>query len=303
MGEPAQRAPTTIASNLELMGDLPVSDPFRCRETARRFGIGIANEENGLAFVLDHPHGEIVGGCVLGHHAGSEHKDAPAAEFHIFGLTLFQHHKIQFLVQLHAGVLAMRAVRFEVVDFREHPAEAANVNGLFLQPPFAHQQRQQGEDLLRAPQGERRDEHATFAFEGALDRSGEAFNFLLAREAARRGAVAARGFHDEHVRAHILETRAAQDGLVVETNVAGVEQSFLPPAQKNSRRAQRVAGVEKFERRRAETGARLVEGGPFNLPIVPEALKEGRDVVHFIVRVERIFLDPEFRALTGHHVD
>ena len=132
---------------------------------------------------------------------------------------------------------------------------------------------------------------------------GEAFDFGFAGEAGRDGAVAARGFHDEHVGFHVFKTRAFQDGLVVETNVAGVEERLFLAAHHDAGRAERVAGVVKFQRGRGKTGAGFVEGGPFDFAVVFEALKERRDVVHFVVGEERIFLDAQFVALAGHDVD
>lgn len=46
----------------------------------------------------------------------------------------------------------------------------------------------------------------------------------------------------------------------------------------------------------------LFVGGPFDLAIVTESLEARLDVIHFIVRVERIIFDAEFVALTRHDV-
>ena len=108
-------------------------------------------------------------------------------------------------VQLQVGVLAVGAVRFQVVDFREDAAQAADVDRLRLEFAFAHQQGQQGEDFLGAPQGERRDEHGALALEDRWMACGQALDFRFAREAGRHLAVAARGFHDEHVGLHVFE--------------------------------------------------------------------------------------------------
>ena len=58
-------------------------------------------------------------------------------------------------------MLAVGAVRFEVVDFGEHAAQAADVDGLRLEFARAHEQGEQREDFLRAAQREGGDEHAS----------------------------------------------------------------------------------------------------------------------------------------------
>ena len=121
----------------------------------------------------------------------------------------------------------MGAVRLQVVDFREDAAQAADVNRLRLELAFAHHDGQQGENLLGAAQGEGGNEHGATAVEHALDGLAEALDFFLAREAGRQLALAPRRFHDEHVGFDVLEPRAPQDGLVMETDVAGVEEGFL----------------------------------------------------------------------------
>ena len=125
---------------------------------ARRVGVGVADEEDGVAFVADHAQGQVVGGGVLAHHAGGDDKEAAAGELHLLDLPLIQHDEVQGLAQLQVGILAMGAVRFQVVDFREDAAQAADVNRLRLELAFAHQDGQQGEDFLRAPQGKGGDE-------------------------------------------------------------------------------------------------------------------------------------------------
>ena len=74
-------------------------------------------------------------------------------------------------------------------------------------------------------------------------------DFAFAREARRHFPVAARGFHDEHVGLHVIEARPAQEGLVAETDIAGVEESFFLAAHHDTRGAERVAGVIKLQRR------------------------------------------------------
>ena len=103
----------------------------------RRVGVGVADEEDGLAFVADHAQRQVVGGGVLAHHAGGDDEEAAAGELHLLHLPLFQHDEVQGIAQLEVGILPMGAVRFQVVDFREDAAQAADVNGLRLELAFA----------------------------------------------------------------------------------------------------------------------------------------------------------------------
>ena len=184
-------------------------------------------------------------GRVLAHHAGGDDEEAPAGKFHRLGLAVFEHDEVECLAQLEVAVPAVGAMGFEVVDLGEHAAQAADVDGLGFQAPGAGEQGQQREDFLRPPQRERGDQHAGLAFERALNGLAEPLNFRLAGEARRHRAVAARGFHDEHVRLYAPEARALQDGLIVERHIAGVKQSFLLPADHQPGGAERVASVEE----------------------------------------------------------
>ena len=197
----------------------------------------------------------------------------------------------------------MGAVGFQVVDFGEDAAQAADVNRLRLEFAFAHHHGQQGEDFLGAPQGEGGNQDRAAAVEHALDGLAEALDFRLAREAGRERTVAARGFHDQHVGLHVLEPGAPQDGLVMEANVAGVEEGFLPAADHDAGGAERVAGVVELQRGREEAGAGLVKGGPIDLAVVFEALEAGGQVVHLVVAVEGILFEAQFVALALHDVD
>ena len=179
--------------------------------SARRVRIGVADKENGLPLIPNHAQGEIVRRRVFAHHAGSNDKNPPAAQFHFFRLAFFQDNEFQRFVQLQIRVLAVRAVRLQIIDFREHAPQAADVNRLGLQFPRAHQQRQQRQHFLRAPQRERRDQHATFAFERVMNGRDQPFDFTFARKSRRRDPVAAGGFHDQHVGLHVFKPRRAQE--------------------------------------------------------------------------------------------
>ena len=66
-----------------------------CAQLATRgVGVGVTDEEDGVALIADHSSCQIMGGCVFAHHAGSYDKDASAGELHVFGLALFKHHQV-----------------------------------------------------------------------------------------------------------------------------------------------------------------------------------------------------------------
>ena len=108
-------------------------------------------------------------GGVLAHHAGGDDEEAAAGELHLVHLPLLQHDEVQGIVQLEVGILAMGAVRLQVVDFREDAAQAADVDRLRLELAFAHHDGQQGEDFLGAAQGEGGNQDGAPAVEHALD--------------------------------------------------------------------------------------------------------------------------------------
>src|SRR5206468_2839151 len=109
--------------------------PGSLEPSAGRVSGGVADEENGLALVADHAGGEVVGGGVFAHHAGSEDKNASAGEAHLLQLSGFKNDQVECLSQLEVAVVAVGAVRFEVVDFREDAPQAANIDRLPFQLP------------------------------------------------------------------------------------------------------------------------------------------------------------------------
>ena len=88
----------------------------------------------------------------------------------------------------------------------------------------------------------------------------------------------------------------------METNIPGVKQRLLLPAHHDARRAERVAGIVEFERRRDHARLELVKGGPFDLAIELIALEQRSNFVHFDMGEQRILFDAEFLALARHHV-
>src|SRR5207244_3858323 len=89
---------------------------------AGSIGVRIADEENGLVGVADHAQSQIVRGGIFTHHACSDDEEAPAAELHFFRLALFEHDQVERFAQLKVGMLAIRAMGFQIVDFGENAA-------------------------------------------------------------------------------------------------------------------------------------------------------------------------------------
>ena len=88
-----------------------------------------------------------------------------------------------------------------------------------------------------------------------------------------------------------MEAGRFEDGLIVETNVAGVEESLRFSTHQDSSGAGGVAGVEELQRGRGQTGAGLGKGGPINGAVVFEALESGFVFLQFVVGEEGVLAD------------
>ena len=89
-----------------------LATPRRAQLAALGFRVGVADQENRLPFVSDHPSGEVVSGGVFVHHPGGDDEDPAAAEPHLVNLPLIEDDEVQRLVELEIAVLAMGAMRF-----------------------------------------------------------------------------------------------------------------------------------------------------------------------------------------------
>lgn len=266
-------------------------------------GIGVADEEDTVPFVLDHAEGEVVGGGVGVHHSGGEDEQTSAAEFHVLDLSSVEDLEVEGLGEGEVTVVAVGAMGLEVVDFGEDPAEASDVDGLPWEPTGLHEQGELGEDFLGSAEGEDGDEDGAFAGVGGADGLGETFDFGFPGEAGGWGTGAAGCFHDDDVGLDILETCALEEGLVAEGDVTGVEESGVSASDHDAGGAEGVAGVEEFEGGGDLAGAGFGEGSPFDFAVVAEALEGGLDFVDFVVGVEGVVGDAEFVALAGHDID
>jgi hypothetical protein len=266
-------------------------------------GIGVADEEDGLARVAQHADGEVVGGGHFGQHASGQDEDSAGAEFNGVEFIFFQDDGLEFLGELEIGPMTVGKVGFLIVNFGEDAAEAADVDGLAGHVAGAHHQGEFCENFLGAAEGEGGNEDAAAAGEDFLDGGGEALDFLFAGEAWGRDAVAAGGFHDEDVGANVVKFGGFEEGLIVETDVAGEENGLGLAADEEAGGAEGVAGVEKFERGLETAGAGAAVGGPFNWAMVFPSLEEGFVFFDLVVREKGVFADAAGFALALHDVD
>jgi len=83
---------------------------------------------------------QVVLGGFFGHHPAVMTNSRPPVRLMDSGLPLLQNDQISTgLVQLQARVLAVRAMRFQIVRFcREHTAQAPDIDRLPFQLPLAH---------------------------------------------------------------------------------------------------------------------------------------------------------------------
>ena len=82
--------------------------------------VGVTHEKDGLIFVFNHAHGQVVGRRLLAHHAGSQNKEPAAAQTHLFHLCLVEHNQVQGFRQPQIAELAMDAMGFKVVNLGKH---------------------------------------------------------------------------------------------------------------------------------------------------------------------------------------
>src|SRR6202030_3658519 len=115
--------------------------------------------------------------------------------------------------------------------------------------------------------------------------------------------IASGAFHNEDVDFLLGKHGRLHDCLIIEVDIAGVENRLVPAAQKNSGGAEDMAGVVKFEsyrpgfvRSRAFAGNCDPLSDGAGLPQIARA-------VGFTMREERVKHDAEFFALSGHDVN
>jgi len=81
-----------------------------------------------------------------------------------------------------------------------------------------------------------------------MNGGGKAFLLSRSRKALGKGGVAARGFHEQHVRRFFRKNGAAHQRLVIKIDVAGVKKCSSLPAKGDSGRSENMAGIVKFKR-------------------------------------------------------
>src|SRR5687768_10002199 len=107
-----------------------LAGPGRLQPPSRRIRVRVTDEENRLAFVPNHPHGQVVGGRILAHHSGGDYEHAASTQFHYLRLCLVEHDQVESFTQLQGAVLAVCAMGLQVVYLSENSAQSTDVNGL-----------------------------------------------------------------------------------------------------------------------------------------------------------------------------
>ena len=214
----------------------------------RSGGVSVADEEKGVERVWEELAGEDVGDCFLGHHSAGEAVDG--AGFVLDGLPgafLASGDDVHVLEDLETGTGAAGLARQGVVENGHLGAQTANDDGCFLRDDTVHLEAiEHSEDFLGFADGEDGDEDGTSVFEGAFDVVCEAFGFLGFDVSAGSLVDAPGGFHDEDIGLdEIGEAGAFDEGVVVEVDVAGVEDRFFIPLKKDAGGAEDVAGIEE----------------------------------------------------------
>ena len=156
-----------------------------------------------------------------------------------------------------------------------------------------------GEDLLGFADGEDGNERGASGIEGVIDALGEAF-FLVGPGVVGGAFVGTTGgFHDEKIGlVEIGKASAFDQGVILEVNIAGVEDGFVLLLNENSGGAHDMAGVKEGDRGAIDVsqvevkGALVFAGHPTLL-----------EVFDFAMMKERVFLDAQFGSLAGHDVD
>lgn len=260
-------------------------------------GVGVADEEEGIARVVDEAPGEIVGDRFLGHHAAGKGVDGPwivADGLSFAAVAGFDVHVAQ---DLEAGVDAPRGVGELVVDDGHLRAETTDDDGGVGEISGVLVLVKHGEDLLGFSHREDGNENGAASLKGVVDGRDEACFLGLPFVVRITLAVSAGGFDDESV--DVLEVRkggAFAEGMVFEVDVAGVEDPFAVAFEKDAGGAEDVAGI-------VEGGADVsididVEGF-----LVVAALEAAFAVVEVFVAVEGVFLDAQLGLLRCHHID
>ena len=246
--------------------------------------------------VLEDARSKDVGERVFRHHAARYRVDRARPHRQICDITAAHHFHGQTIGQLEIAVPPRGAPAQAIghgCDLRAQAAdkqtEAAPQRPAFLR--FVKQR----QHLLRLAQGEDRHEHRTPLVERRLQGGEKAVLFGAARHARRNGTVSAGRFHDEHIDVFLRKLRPAHQGLILEIDVARIENPLPFRFKEHTGRTKNVSRIEKFRRH-----AMAPEVKPFpqadNFPV-------RRHLLHFTVGEKRKVWGGQLLPLPHHHVD
>src|SRR5258706_7003861 len=160
---------------------------------------------------------------------------------------MLENDQIERFVKLQIGILAVSAMRLQIINLGKHPAETSNIDRLSFQLAFGHEQCEQRKYFLSASEGECGNQHGAFSFKHAPNGCAQALDFRFTRKLRRQLTISACRFHYQHVRFYIFEARFTQEGLIMETNVTSIEKRFLLATHTDTGRTQRMAGIIKLQ--------------------------------------------------------
>ena len=265
----------------------------------RRVGVRVAHEKQALRGIAQHASGENVRKRVRCHHPTGEGVDRFLARNRIHDLATREDIRSHLLEQLQLRMVARGVSRQRVVDGGDLHAEPADINGNIADKPVEAHFPEHRQHLLRFAQREDRDRHRAALFDRALDRAAEALLFPGAAESHRRGRIAPRGLHDQHIDPVFRKIRAAHDRLVFEIHIAGVENRFSLVPDHHTGGAQNVPGMVEFKGHLVVVHAGL----PGEVVALAQAATHPglHAEIHAPVRVERILHEVQLVALARHH--
>ncbi len=266
-----------------------------------RFRVGIADEEEGMLGAGEDALGECVGEGFFGHHAAGEGVDAAGLDGGLVGTAACEDKGGGGVEDLHLGMEPGCGLGEAVVDFGEFCAEAADVDGAIGDLAATAEIVEHHEQFLGFAEGKERHDDGATPGKGGGNGGGETF-FLVGPGKAGRGlVVAAGGLDDQDVDPILGEAGGAGDGLIVEIDVAGVEDRTALRAEEDAGGPEDMAGIEELE------GDVLAAGGA--------VAREGKGAVEgdaaplvdadidLAVGEEGVLEEAIFLALAAHHVD
>lgn len=209
-------------------------------------GIGVTDKKEGVFGVADDLAGEGIGESFFGHHpAGNGVEALPVEGGSGGGLT---RHCVrgEGIEELEGRILAGGFIGEPIVDFGEFGAETADINGAVAEEPALAEAVEKGEHFLGLAEGEEGDEDGGVAGELFFDGLDEAIFFSRTGEGIGGGMIASGGFDDQDIEGFIGEGGPLHDRLVIELDIARVEDGTAFGANEHSDRAEDVAGVEKL---------------------------------------------------------